>query len=93
MIALKTDSVTKVYSICSDVVELTDKDLLAVEKMAEEQINYTHPLKNGKANGINKKGKHNTRVLLALRALKKVIESGYDVDFKDKKSKKKKIIK
>ena len=90
--ALKAESVSKGYRICSDGLELTDKDLLAVEKMAEEQINYVHPLKNGKADGINKKGKHNMNVLLALRALKKAIESGYDVDFNDKKSKKKKII-
>lgn len=69
-------SINKINKICSGVLSLTDSDFDAVYDMAEKQLNYIHPLKNGKAHDLNNKGEHNMRVLEALKNLRDTIESG-----------------
>ncbi|AQW91317.1 hypothetical protein [Elizabethkingia anophelis] len=70
------NSIDKVNNICKSVLILTDKDFEAVSEMAREQSDYIHPLNGEKQEKFNSLGNHNQRVLMALRTLKDVIESG-----------------
>ena len=65
-----------VHKICKQVVALTDEELDAAEIEANEQVNHLHPLKVAKQFRINKAGKHNLRVIAAVRNLRNTITAG-----------------
>lgn len=69
-------SVDKVNSLCVQALKITQKDLIAVDKMAKEQTGYVNPLKGAKQSKFNELGNHNQRVLFALQNLINVIKSG-----------------
>ena len=76
----KRDGIEKINKICENVLRLTDSDFEQVRIMAEEQSNYTHPLKNATAQKQHKLGDHNTRVINALYTLREVIKGGNGVE-------------
>lgn len=72
----KSTSINDVGKICKAILKLTDYDFACVEEMAKEQMEYFHPLKNGTAQKLNKTGENNTKIIMALRKLKVLIENG-----------------
>ena len=70
------DSIEKVGKICRDILDLNPEDFKAIEALAQEQKDYMHPFKNGKASKLHKTGNHNQRTLVALQNLHKVLVEG-----------------
>ena len=70
------DSIKKVNNLCKQVLKLTEQDFEAVEQMQKEQSGYSHPLKNATAAKYNELGKHNKRVIEALKKLHLEITKG-----------------
>ncbi len=56
------------------VLKLTDSEFNEMEKVAREQIAYTHPLKYATASMWNNIGRHNLHVLRDLRRLRNTIK-------------------
>lgn len=65
--------VSKVNRLCKAIAALTDDDIIEVEKIAREQVAYSHPLKMATARKINSTGKHNLSVLEDLRKIRETI--------------------
>jgi len=61
------------HTICKRVLKITDAELDAAEAEAQRQVGYTHPLRMGHAQRVVQAGRHNLRVISALRLLKKEI--------------------
>lgn len=70
------NSIDKVNEVCKAVLELTDEDFKAVDKMAQEQSDYIHPLKGGTQQKFNKLGNSNQKTIVALVDLHKVLVEG-----------------
>lgn len=67
------DSISKVNKICKSILKLTDEDFETVRNMANDQLNYIHPLKGAKQLKINKTGEYNYQVLAILKTLRQTI--------------------
>lgn len=73
------NSIQKVNDICKSILSITDKDLAAIEKMAKEQSEYIHPLKNATAGKYHELGNHNLLVFEALKNIRNIIKAGATV--------------
>ncbi len=67
------DSIQKVNKVCKDILKLSEVDIEEAEKMAQEQIEYIHPLKYAKASKFHKMGNNNKKILTALKNLRTLI--------------------
>lgn len=76
----KRDGIKEIDKICKAVLKLTDADFEEARKMALEQNNYVHPLKNATAKKYHEFSDHNTRVINALQFLREAIENGDSAD-------------
>lgn len=65
----------KIHRICLAIKRLSESDFTDIEKLAEEQSNYTHPLKHGTANKLNDLGEYNQRVIRQLKLLMETIQN------------------
>jgi hypothetical protein len=72
----KSVAISNVSKTCKQILKLTDYDLKCCEEMAQEQIEYTHPLKMGKAQRLYQTGNNNMRIIEALKNLQEIIKSG-----------------
>lgn len=82
-IEMKTNTIPKerngvkeIEKVCKAVLKLQYEDFIAMDKVAQEQIEYMHPLKMATANWQHELGEHNKRVMVALRNLHKVLRDG-----------------
>lgn len=75
-ISAEDESIRRINDIANALIRLTDQDFQEAEKMYVEQESYSHPFKNAQASQINAIGRHNRRVLEALRVAKRAIEEG-----------------
>lgn len=70
---MERNSINEVNKVCKAVLKLRDRDITEVEKMYKEQEGYCHPLKNATAKKHNDIGRHNKKVVYALKALRDAI--------------------
>ena len=68
-------SIKRVFQVCKQVLKLSIDDLNCCREMAKEQIEYTHPLKNGKAYRLSCIGENNMRIISLLKKLQKTIKN------------------
>lgn len=66
--------IQKISKVCASVLKITDEDFNEAQKMAEEQINYLHPLKIATQRKYNKMGRNNLKAIILLKDLKRTIE-------------------
>lgn len=66
----------KIFGICIAVAQITDAEVQELREIAQEQLDYNHPLKMATTAKQNALGRHNMDVLDALLKLKEVIEGG-----------------
>ena len=72
------DGINKVNNACRMILSLTDADFEDARKMAIEQGNYTHPLKNDKAQKYQELSEHNLRVVDVLQCARDIINCKVD---------------
>ena len=65
-----------INDLCKRVMKVTDDQLEEVEKTAQEQMKYVHPLKMGRARQMHAIGRHNLAVAQKLRELRDTIKAG-----------------
>lgn len=63
----------KIITICKKVNSLTDEDFAEMDRMAECQVNFIHPLKLRTQQEQSRLGHYNQAVLKKLRELREVI--------------------
>lgn len=63
----------KLNTICKSVLKVTDEDFKNANQIADEQIQYFHPMKNGKAAKINDTGRRNKAVIAKLKELQELL--------------------
>ena len=64
----------KLNTICDLLLQTTDADFKEAEKLANECVNYAHPLRPERASKIQNEGKHDLLILQKLKELKTLIE-------------------
>lgn len=62
--------------LCKKVLQVTDEDIAEIERIAKDQMDFVHPLKNGTASRLHRLGEHNLNVLEGIRALRETIRKG-----------------
>lgn len=75
-IKIYDENSNKIFGICIAVTQITDAEVQELREIAQEQLDYNHPLKMATTAKQNALGRHNMAVLDALLKLKEVIESG-----------------
>ncbi len=73
---MNRDALKEINKVCKSVLKLQDSDFEEIEKMIEGQEKYSHPLKCKTAKRINDTGRHNRKVMNALKQLKNILEEG-----------------
>ncbi len=66
---------SNIHTICKKIVRITDAEIAGVEKIAQEQMNYMHPLKMATAAASRDRGKKNMEILKRLRELRDLMKS------------------
>lgn len=69
-----------VLTLCRNAAHVSDEELAELEKVANEQVNYMHPLKHGTQAKQNALGRYNLRVIAAVRNLRDLIVAGPESD-------------
>lgn len=64
----------KLTMVCDLLLQATDADFQEAEKLANECVNYTHPLRLERASKINQEGKHDLLILQKMKELRTLIE-------------------
>lgn len=72
----KLSGIDRVNKVCKSVLGLAESDITEVEEMTKRQCQYINPLKPNKQGKFNDLGKHNMKVIAALKNLQKVIAAG-----------------
>jgi hypothetical protein len=70
------NGINEINKVCKAILKLQENDFVEMRKVALEQYEYTHPLKQATAHWQHELGCHNIRVLDALENLQKVIIEG-----------------
>ena len=68
----------KIYTICEDILGITEDEIEEIKEIYQGQLSYNHPLKMATVGKQRALGKHNKEVLDKLLELKEVIE-GTDI--------------
>ena len=68
------------YSVCRNILKVTDEEIAEAEKMAKGQLAYFSPLKMATQGRQHALGKHNLAVLAKVRELRDTIKSGASLD-------------
>lgn len=67
------------YSVCRNVLKVTDEEIAEAEKIAHGQLDYLSPLKMATTARQHALGKHNMAVLTKLRELRDTIKAGASI--------------
>ena len=70
----------KIYTICEDVLTITDDEIKELREIAEGQKRYNNPLRMATSGWQQELGEHNDKVLDAIIALKKELEAGAEIE-------------
>lgn len=73
------DAVSKINGICKKVLSITDEEFAEMEEVAQNQLDYNHPMKMATAGWQRRLGEHNMAVLKGLRDLRETIRKGADI--------------
>jgi hypothetical protein len=73
------DGVKEIEKVCKAVLKLQYEDFIAMDKVAQEQSEYTNPLKMATVKWQHELSIHNKRVMVALRNLQKAIQDGQTI--------------
>jgi hypothetical protein len=78
--------IDNISKLCTKIAIISEPEFAEVTKMAEDQINHSHPLKMGTAAKINEIGKKNMEIIEYMRKIKKAVNEIAEIS-------KKKVIK
>ncbi len=66
---------SNIHTICKKISRITDAEIAGVEKIAQQQMNYIHPLKMASATKVHNTGVKNLECLKKLRELRDLLKS------------------
>lgn len=66
----------KIYSVCKNIIKVTDEEIQEVKGVYEQQLSYMSPLKMGTTRKQHELGAHNKQVLEKIIELKTILENG-----------------
>lgn len=70
------NGIKEIEKICRAILKLQDNDFVEMRKVALQQYEYTHPLKQATAHWQHELGCHNIKILDALENLQKILSDG-----------------
>lgn len=66
----------RIYSICKNILKVTDEEIQEVKEVYEKQLNYMSPMKMATTRKQHELGVHNKQVLEKIIELKYILETG-----------------
>ncbi len=66
---------SNIHTLCKKIARLSDADIAGVERIAQEQMDYMHPLKLAGAGKTQATGRKNMEILKRLRELRDLMNS------------------
>ena len=72
----KRDGVKEIEKVCMAVLNLEIEDFAEMDRVAQKQCEYAHPLKMATARWQNELGEHNKKVMEELKNLRNVLKDG-----------------
>ncbi len=66
---------SNIHTLCKKIARLTDAEIAGVERIAQQQMDYMHPLKMATAGKTQATGKKNMECLKRLRELRDLLNS------------------
>lgn len=72
---MSNTGINKVNKVCRNILKLSDEDIADVKKMAEEQMQYIHPLKGKRQYKLNNHGLRNLKIINAIEELREILNT------------------